>query len=105
MVKLGRRSYSVRLGRCGRVRCEPGWSMGPAWADGLRDDDLFFVWAGRGRMRLSGEEIALYPGVAVWMRPGGRYEADHESGAPLGVSFVHFDMLDAKDRIAVTRHR
>ena len=74
----------------GRVRCEPGWSLGAGWSAGLIDFDLWLVWSGRGRMRLSDRDIDLRPGTCVWMRPGRRYEAKQQPDDRLGVSFAHF---------------
>lgn len=76
---------------CDRVRCEPDWHLDGSWAGRLRDLDLWFVWAGRGRMRTLEGEIELRPGVCVWMRPGRIYEASHDATAPLGVNFFHFE--------------
>jgi AraC-like DNA-binding protein len=88
--------FAVRLRECGRVRCEPGWHLGPAWAAALRDFDLWFVWAGRGRLRLRDRLVELAPGACFWMRPGGRYEAEQDSSAPLGVNFIHFELRDPR---------
>lgn len=85
----------VVLGRTGRVRCEPGWSLSPQWGRQLEDFDLWFVWAGRGRMILGDGEVALRPGICIWARPGCRYEATQEPDDRLGVSFIHFDLVDA----------
>jgi AraC-like DNA-binding protein len=86
-------AYAVRLSaHCDRVRCEPGWHLGPDWAPRLRDYDLWFVSAGRGRMRTEDGEVALAPGTGVWMRPGRRYEATHEPKTPLVVNFFHFTL-------------
>ena len=42
--------YAVNLSaHCDRVRCEPGWHLGPEWAPRLRDYDLWFVSAEIGR--------------------------------------------------------
>lgn len=76
----------------GRVRCEPGWSLGAGWSAGLRDFDLWLVWSGRGKMLLSDREIELRPGTCVWMRPGRRYEATQDPADRLGVSFAHFTL-------------
>ncbi len=89
-------TYHVRLSaECQRVRCEPGWHLGPDWALRLKDYDFWFVSAGRGRMQTSDGEIALVPGVGLWMRPGRRYEATHEPSTPLVVNVVHFTLRDA----------
>lgn len=80
----------------GRVRCEPGWRLGPDWAAQLRDCDLWFVWAGRGRMTLRDRTIELRPGVCLWMRPGGIYLAEQEPADRLGVTYLHFDVLNAR---------
>ncbi len=79
---------------CNRVRCEPGWHLGPEWAPRLRDYDLWFVSAGRGHMLTEQGEIALTPGTGVWMSPGRRYEATHDSKRPLVVNFFHFTLRE-----------
>jgi len=85
----------IRLSaRCNRVRCEPGWHLGPEWAPRLRDYDLWFVAAGRGHMLTDDGGVALAPGVGLWMRPGRRYEATHDPAAPLVVNFFHFTLDD-----------
>ena len=87
-------SYRVRLSEnCRRVRCEADWHLGPEWAPRLRDYDLWFVSAGRGRILTRNGETALAPGVGLWMRPGRRYEATHEPDAPLVVNFFHFTLI------------
>lgn len=98
MIALGRHQFVPRLHQRGRVRCEPGWHLGPGWARGLRDFDLWFVWAGRGRMRLEHGEVPLHPGTCIWMRPGRRYEAEQDPADPLGVNYIHFDLLPAGRR-------
>jgi len=93
MITLNRHPCDLRLGHSGRVRCEPGWHLGRDWARGLRDFDLWFVWAGRGLMAIGGEEVALTPGTCIWMRPGRRYEAEQDKVERLGVNFIHFELL------------
>jgi len=86
----------LRLGPHGRLRCDPGWRLAPEWSRRLADYDFWLVWAGRGQMRLRDRRIALRPGVAMWMRPGGLYLGDHDRNHPLGVSFMHFDLIDPR---------
>ncbi|MBC7366498.1 MAG: helix-turn-helix transcriptional regulator [Undibacterium sp.] len=89
-------TYSVRLAlQCTRVRCEPGWHLGPEWAPRLKDYDLWFVSAGRGQMITDHGEVALTPGMGLWMRPGRRYEATHQPTAPLIVNVFHFTLPTA----------
>lgn len=92
-MKLAGQPCDLCINRVGRVRCEPGWHLGRGWAQGLIDYDLWFVWEGRGRMQLSGDELTLRPGVCVWMRPGQRYEAEQDLTERLGVNFIHFSLL------------
>jgi AraC-like DNA-binding protein len=98
MLTIADRSLQLRVNQCGRVRCEPGWRLAPDWAQGLQDFDLWFVWAGRGLMQCSDEEVPLAPGTCFWMRPGRRYEATQDPAARLGVSYVHFELLTARGR-------
>lgn len=74
------------------MRCEPGWRLGPGWGRGLLDFDLWFVWAGRGRMVLESGEVELAPGTCFWMQPGRRYEAEQDPARRLGVSYLHFTL-------------
>src|ERR1700722_3665889 len=84
--------FQPKINRAGRVRCEPGWRLD--WSDPgfLTDFDLWFVWAGFGRMKLRAGEAALRPGVCLWMRPGGVYVAQQDLRNRLGVTFIHFDL-------------
>ncbi len=90
----------VRVNGAGRVRCEPTWRLDRRWSERLTDYDLWFVWAGRGRMELRDRAIELRPGVLVWMRPGGSYCADQDARDRLGVTYVHFDLLDRRGPLA-----
>ena len=95
-------------GIAGRVRCEPGWSLDANWSRQLTDFDLWLVWAGRGKMKLSRGEIDLAPGTCVWMRPGGSYVAQQDPADRLGVSFCHFTykgQVDDEPGFEVTRVR
>lgn len=89
---------SFTLGQCGKVRCEPGWSLQASWSEHLQDCDLWYVWAGSGRMRIDGDPVSLRPGTCLWMRPGSYYLAEHDPERPLGVSFIHFTPRDARGR-------
>lgn len=91
---------SIRIGGVvGRIRCETDWQLDPDWSSRLNDCDLWLVWAGRGQMRIDGgEPIVLRPGVCLWMRPGHVYRGTHEPSDRLGVTFVHFDLVDARGR-------
>ena len=94
-MKLSGQTCSAVLGQAGRLRCEPGWRLGPDWVRGLQDFDLWLVWAGRGRMRAGETEWALGPGTCIWMRPGRPYEAEQDLAAPLGVNYIHFTLRKA----------
>jgi len=97
-------NLDVALGYMGRLRCDPGWRLDSLWARGLRDYDLWYVWAGRGRMVTSDGAIDLYPGRGLWMRPGRRYEAEQDASARLGVSFVHFRLRTRRRMLAVSEY-
>lgn len=81
---------SLKLGRCGRIRCPRVWELPVGYMDDLADWVLWFVWAGRGVLQLREGSVPLEPGVCVWMRPGGRYAARHDPARRLGVDYLHF---------------
>lgn len=93
---------TVRIQSAGRVRCEPGWRLGERHTAHLRDCDFWFVWAGRGSMRLSESDIDLRPGRMIWMRPGTRYIAEQDPDDRLGVTFIHFDLLRPSGKALLT---
>ncbi|MFA7342764.1 MAG: helix-turn-helix transcriptional regulator [Terrimicrobiaceae bacterium] len=88
----------VRVNGTGRVRTDRRWRLERNWSEGLRDYDLWFVWAGLGRMRTRQQDLVLRPGVCLWMRPGGMYLAEQNEEQRLGVSYLHFDLLDGRGR-------
>ena len=94
-----------RIGPCGHMRCERGWSLQPHWSAGLHDCDLWYVWSGTGRMELNDREISLGPGVCVWMRPGGLYYARHNPEDPIEVTYIHFTPHTADGRPCVRGRR
>lgn len=93
-MKINWDSVSVHLKNIGRVHCEPGWRLDARWSSYLKDFDLWFVSEGLGQMQLHDTTIELRPGVCLWMRPGGRYEATQDPDKRLIVSYAHFDLLD-----------
>jgi AraC-like DNA-binding protein len=86
-------AMDVRVNSAGRVLCEPHWRLGEAWSKSLRDFDLWLVWRGSGSMRTHFGPVELRPGLCMWMRPGGTYLAGHDPHDPLGVIYIHFDLL------------
>jgi AraC-like DNA-binding protein len=87
-------SWNVRLNSpSGRLSCGVGWSRTRENSLMLRDLELWFVWRGRGWMRTKDRELPLWPGFCALMRPGGIYDAGHDETEPLGIVFLHFDIL------------
>lgn len=92
--------YHVRLNVVGRsrwargVRAEPTWSANPT----VEDNDLWFIWAGAGKMRLRQGWVGLQPGICLWLRPGWEYQVKQDPENPLGISFLHFDLVDARGK-------
>lgn len=92
-------------GLTGRVRCETGWSLDDAWSKRLHDFDLWYVWAGAGHMQANTAEVRLRPGMCFWMRPGHRYLAEQDDTNHLGVTYIHFDLIDKEgERLSQKSH-
>ncbi len=89
-------SWEVRLNSpCGRIPCGAGWTRTRENSLMLQDMELWFVWRGRGWMRTATREFSLWPGFCALMRPGGIYDAGHDETEPLGIVYLHFDVLRA----------
>jgi AraC-like DNA-binding protein len=56
---------------------------------------LLYWWAGRGERRIPSGLVPIHAGLCHWARPGWTYECTQASGNPLGVTAIHFDLLDA----------
>lgn len=67
----------------------------------MDDFDLWYVWAGRGRMWWADQEVALSAGTCLWLKPGPMYLAEHDPSRPLGVTYIHFTATD-EDGLALT---
>ena len=52
-------------------------------------------------MQLRDGEAILRPGVCLWMRPGERYLAKQDLDDRLGVTYIHFDLVDTRGQRAV----
>ena len=60
---------------------------------------LLYWWAGRGERRLPADSVAIHAGLCHWARPGWIYECTQSPRNPLGVTAIHFDLLDAQGRV------
>ncbi len=93
-------SWDVQINMpCGRIHCGPGWTRTRENSLMLGDAELWFVWKGRGWMRSRTREFSLWPGFCALMRPGGIYDAGHDDAEPLGIVYVHFDVLRNGSRV------
>lgn len=91
-------NLSVRIGRCGTVRCEPAWQWDVP-PKGMRDFDLWYVWSGVGTMQHAGGVDPIDRGSLFLLRPRHEYHGRHDRRRRLGVCFVHFDFVDAAGRV------
>lgn len=60
---------------------------------------LLYWWAGRGRRHLPAGDVAIGPGCCHWARPGWTYRCTQDPRNPLGVTAIHFDLVDARGRV------
>ncbi len=76
-------------------RCPPDWTC-----DLLLDDfDLWFVFRGRGRLSINGQEHVVHGPQIFVFQPGERVLGTHEPDEPLEVIAFHFS-ASAKERSA-----
>ncbi len=60
---------------------------------------LLYFWDGRGRRRIPGGETVVASGVCHWSRPGWAYSCHQEKQHPLGITAIHFDLINASGDI------
>ncbi len=78
---------------CGRLHCGPGWCRTRQNSLALSDLEFWLVWRGKGWMKTRDREFVLFPGFCTLMRPGGIYDAGHDETIPLGITYIHFDVV------------
>lgn len=72
------------------IHCEPGWRW-KNWGAPMPNYDLFYVWSGRGELRLNGQDYMLQPQSCFLFRPGDEISATHDAQHPLEITYIHFD--------------
>jgi AraC-like DNA-binding protein len=60
---------------------------------------LLYFWEGRGRRRTPGGETVVSSGVCYWSRPGWAYSCHQDKQHPLGITAIHFDLINASGDI------
>jgi len=60
---------------------------------------LLYWWAGHGERLLPAGPVPVHSGLCHWARPGWTYECTQSPRNPLGVTAIHFDLLDARGRV------
>ncbi len=86
----------LRINTAGRFHCAADWS----WDTSLRpwrDNDLWAVLAGAGRLETSGDRFAVGRGDVFVLRGGRRYVGAHDPRRPLLVYAVHFELAARRD--------
>jgi len=95
-------SLDVRIDwtRCSRRRWPPTASLAFLPQERRKTRNvLLYWWAGRGRRRLPSGEVAIHAGLCHWARPGWTYECTQSPQNPLGVTAIHFDLLDKRRQV------
>jgi AraC-like DNA-binding protein len=92
----------ARVSRAGITPCAPDWQWDTAGAT-WRDCDVWIVLRGRGRLAAPEGELNMLPGDCFWYRAGRRYVARNAARRELVVFYCHFDVLDARGRVARPR--
>jgi AraC family transcriptional regulator of arabinose operon len=86
--------------RCTRRRWPPTARLGFSPQERRKTRNvLLYWWAGRGRRRLPSGDAPVHAGLCHWSRPGWTYECSQSPRNPLGVTVIHFDLIDAHGRV------
>ena len=55
---------------------------------------LIYCWGGRGVRSTPTGTFEVFEQACFWSRPGGDYRVDQDPDRPLGLTAIHFDLLD-----------
>ena len=84
--------HPLRIGSCGSVLCEPQWVWKSVF---LLDFDLWYVWSGRGSIESDRDRWEISAGSMICLEPGRTYHGRQDPEHRLGVSYLHFEVVDA----------
>lgn len=59
-----------------------------------RRNVLLYCWAGSGWREGPGGRLKVEPGCCFWSKPGWSYRAGQTPDDPLGITAIHFDLMD-----------
>jgi len=65
---------------------------------------LLYWWAGRGERLLPDGPAPIHKGLCHWSRPGWSYACTQNPANPLGVTAIHFDLLDGAGEVIPPGH-
>ncbi len=86
--------------RCGRRRWPPTPTLAFTPQERRkRRNVLLFWWAGRGHRQLPEGDVEIRPGACHWARPGWTYHCTQSPRNPLGVTSIHFDLVDRRGQV------
>ena len=99
-------TLQVRLSwaNCGLIRWPRGLTQDPHPNAETPDNDLVYVWAGRGGLNLRSGAAELVPGTCLWFRPGWQNRSWQTPDQPVGLTYIHFDLLNKRGRVIPPRH-
>lgn len=99
-VILDRLHPRIAWHRCSRRRW-PGSGELPFTPEQARKPRyvLLYFWAGRGLRTTPQGDVELTPGSCHWSRPGFTYRCRQIADDPLGITAIHFDLVDINGQL------
>jgi AraC-like DNA-binding protein len=79
---------------CAAVRWKSGQWQDPSWNRFTLDHDIWIITEGEGELLTSEGWRSVHPGMAAWMTPNFFYDARQNPERPLGMIYIHFDLLE-----------
>jgi AraC-like DNA-binding protein len=101
---LGHRARPAELRRPVSVGSRRGVVVPVNWdKDDVRTDQtLLQCWSGQGQIVTRAGPAEVREGMCLWLRHGSAYDMRQDPEQPLGVTFIHFDLLDRAGKVLPT---
>src|SRR5438045_1129262 len=86
----------VRLNCAGRAQMPRGVAVMDHWGkDEIRTDHTLACYVrGKADVITRHGQAELRPGMCFWLRQGRAYDVRQDPDNPVGLTFIHFDLLD-----------
>ena len=88
-------NVNLNISSCGYSLWERGVVCSRTWLPRpfVKNNDLWIFDTGKGAMNMVNGKTPLHKNSIIWLRPGHQYIAEQDPEDPIGLIYIHFDLI------------